>query len=310
MVRVGGVFLFLDEVEEVDDGVQGIVNFMRDGRREAPGDGEFFGGEQSILSAALVGDVTEDHDDPGERAAAIVNGCATVVDEYFRAVAANEERVIGEADDALEALDARDGGFNRLACNFVDDAEDVFERQVEGVVLTPAGEFLGDGIEQFDATVGVADDDAVADRGKSGADALFGLECGLGVEAKGVEGSLVGVRDAVQAADGKDADEDAGGERKQDQDFDGGMHLHRPAFGFLGAECGLAVEHVVDAFPQGVHELLAADVAVDVASVAAGGDLCDQGFGVADAPGILGGDNGVDHRGPSRCAAEIFGATA
>ena len=86
--------------------------------------------------------------------------------------------------------------------------------------------------------------------------------------------------------------------REHDQDLDGGVDLHRPALGFLCADGGLAVEDVVNAFPfQGIHQLLAANIAVDVASVAAGGDLGDERLGVADPPGILGGGDGVDHPG-------------
>ena len=288
VVMSAGRVSSLHEVEEVGDGVEGVVDFVGDGGGEAAGDGEFFGGEQSVLGLAFAGDVAEDHDDAGECAGAVADGSAAVVDVDFGAVAADEDGVVGEADDALEALDFGDGGFDELAGGFVDDVEDLFEGPVEGFGLRPAGELLGDGVEQFDAAFGVADDDAVADGGERGAEALFGLEGGLGVAAEAVEGALVGVRNAMQAADGEDADEDAGAEGEDDEGDDRVWFACLQRSTSCGADCLLAVEDVCrcgrGGRPSGA---LPRRLSGNVAGVAAGGDLGDEGLGVADAPGLL-----------------------
>ena len=56
----------LQEIEEVGDGVERVVDLVRDGGGEASGDGQLLVGEQGGAGAALHGDVAEDHDDAGE----------------------------------------------------------------------------------------------------------------------------------------------------------------------------------------------------------------------------------------------------
>ena len=104
----------LQQVEEVGDGVERVVDLVGDGGGEAAGDGELLVGEQGGAGAALHGDVAEDHDDAGEFAGLVADGRAAVVDGDLGAVLADEHGVVGDADDAVEALDFGDGVFDGL----------------------------------------------------------------------------------------------------------------------------------------------------------------------------------------------------
>ena len=118
----------LEEIEEVGDRVERIVNLVGDGGGEASGDGELLVGEQGGAGAALHGDVAEDHDDAGEFAGLVADGRSAVVDGDLRAILANKDGVVGDADDEVEALDLGDGVFNGQAGGLVDDVEDLSER--------------------------------------------------------------------------------------------------------------------------------------------------------------------------------------
>ena len=66
-----------------------------------------------VLRSAV--DVAEDHDDAGEGAVVVADGGAAVVDAELGAVFADEDGVVGEADDAVETLDLGDGIFDVFA---------------------------------------------------------------------------------------------------------------------------------------------------------------------------------------------------
>ena len=90
----------------------------------------------------------------------------------LRAVARDEQRVVGEPDD--HAIPQRPGSrvLRRLPRALVDDPEHLLERRADGVAVRPAGELLGDPVDHRDAACGIRDDHAVADAGQRHAQLL------------------------------------------------------------------------------------------------------------------------------------------
>ncbi len=187
------------------------MDLVSDGGGETTGDGEFFVGEQGILTLQGHGDVAEDEDDAHEVSVFIADGRAGVVDEEFCAIAADEDGVVGEGDDAIEALHLGDRVLERLAGGPIDDVEDLVHGEAVGVFVGPAGELLGDVVHGVDASLGVAGDDAVADGLEGRAQLLLGAEGLFGANAEDVEGLAEGAGDILQLAPGVEADDEADG---------------------------------------------------------------------------------------------------
>ena len=116
------------------------MDLVRDGGGEASGDGELFVGDQGVLGLALHGDVAKDQDDADDLALLIADRRAAVGDVHLGAVFADEDGMVGDADDAVEPLDLGDGGLHGFAGRLVDDVEDLFERLSAGLGLAPAGQ--------------------------------------------------------------------------------------------------------------------------------------------------------------------------
>ena len=108
----------------------------------------------------LVADVVEDQDDALDAAVVVLDGCGTVVDGACRAVPGGEDGVVGEADDDAVAEHLGDGVLGRLAGVLIGDAEDLRQGLARRLVARPAGERLGDRVEEGDAALGVGGDDA------------------------------------------------------------------------------------------------------------------------------------------------------
>ena len=215
-----GLFLLgfmLQEVEEVGNGVEGVVDLVGDGGGEASGDGELLVGQQGGAGFDFEGDVAEDHDDAGDLAGRVADGGSAVVDGEFGAVLAHQGGVVGDGDDALQALHLDDGIFDGLAGDLVDDVEDLIEREVACLGLGPSGEFLGDGVHHLDAAFGVACDDSVADGGKRGAQVLLGLEELFGAAALQVDGAAECGVGGLHAAARVESDEQADGQREPNE---------------------------------------------------------------------------------------------
>ena len=83
--------------------------------------------------------------------------------------------MVGETGDHAVPQGPDGGTLDGLASGPIDDAEHPVERHPLGLGLGPAGEGLGDGVEEGDAAAGVGGDDGIADAGE-GHPTLFGLE--------------------------------------------------------------------------------------------------------------------------------------
>ena len=190
-----GLFLLglvLEEVEEVGNGVEGVVDLVGDGGGEASGDGELLVGEQGSAGFEFEGYVAEDHDDAGDLARRIADGRTAVVDGDFCAVLAQQDGVLGDADDTFEALHLDEWIFDRLTGDLVEDMEYLIEGAASRLGLGPSGKVLGDQVHHLDATIGVAHDDPIADGGEGGTQVLLRLEEFLGALTLEVELVLEG----------------------------------------------------------------------------------------------------------------------
>ncbi len=89
-----------------------------------------------------------------------------VVDRQLSPVARDQQRVIGECDDAPLVQRAQGGVFDRRPRRFVDDLKDIGQRPAHRLGLGPTGQTLGDGVQEDHATFGVGADHGVADAGQ------------------------------------------------------------------------------------------------------------------------------------------------
>ncbi len=124
------------------------------------------------LRPALLGHVAEDQDDPGDRAVIAPDRRGAVLDRPVPAIASDQDRVVGQADDAARRQDLRDGILDGHAGRLVDDPEDLFERPALGRLGRPAGQGDGDLVEERDATLVVGGDHGVADARQGQAEPL------------------------------------------------------------------------------------------------------------------------------------------
>ncbi len=88
-------FFFRDagthEVQEIGDGIERVVDLVRNRGRESACHGELFVGEKSVLGAAFESDVAKDEDDAGDLSGLIGNGSPAICDKNAGAVLADGE---------------------------------------------------------------------------------------------------------------------------------------------------------------------------------------------------------------------------
>ena len=82
------------------------------------------------------------------------------------AVPGDQDGVVGQADDRPLAERPGRRALDRPAGRLVDDPEDLLQRPAGGLGLRPAGQRLGDGVEEGDPALGVGGDHRVADAGQ------------------------------------------------------------------------------------------------------------------------------------------------
>ena len=189
----------------------------------------------------------------------------------------------------LQALHLGDGIFDGQAGGLVDDVEDLVERAVLGLGLGPSGEFLGDRVHHLDAAFGVACDDSIADGGKRGAQMLLGEEELFGAAALEVDRAAEGCVGGLQATSGEEADEEADGQGKQDEEDEEMAGLLAPLGDAVGPALLGLLDDIVHERAHGVHADPAGDVEVVVVLLADGGDAGDHRFseGLMPAPVLI-----------------------
>ena len=119
--------------------------------------------EDSPGVARSLGHVAEDHDDADDPPAVVPDRRGAVLDGRLGAVAGDQDGVVGQADDDPLADDPVDRVLGRLPGLLVDDPEDLLDRPARRLSWRPAGERLGDRVEEPDPALAVGGDDRVAD---------------------------------------------------------------------------------------------------------------------------------------------------
>ncbi len=134
-----------------------------------------------LLVPPAFGDVSEDQHDTGDFALVVADRGGTVVDGSFRAVLGDEQAVVRQPDDHALPQGSDGGTLDRLAALFVDDAEHAVERLARRLFLRPAGQGLGDRVQERDPPVGVGGDHRIADAGERDTTPLrLEVQCFLG----------------------------------------------------------------------------------------------------------------------------------
>ena len=108
---------------------------------------------KGLLRRGLLGDVAEDEDGTDHLAVAVANRCAAVGDGALAPVARDQHRVLRQAlvRSLRQGFLQRNRG--RLAGLLIDDAKDLVRRTGGGLRLRPAGEPLGERVQDRHAPV-------------------------------------------------------------------------------------------------------------------------------------------------------------
>ena len=123
----------------------------------------------ALRRAPPLGHVAEDQHGAGKRAVEAENWRAGILDGQLLVVAGEEQSAGLKPGGGAFAQSAERGIVERLAALLVDDAEHFPNRLAAGVGERPAGELLGDLVEQKHAPRGVGGDHALADAADGGA---------------------------------------------------------------------------------------------------------------------------------------------
>ena len=109
-------------------------------------------------------DIAKHQNDANDLPAGIANGRGAVGNMVLRAVARQQQRVIGKFNHALVRHHQLHRVGHRLARAGVDDAEDLRQRPPAGLRQRPFAEALGRRIHIGDPALRVGGDDGIADR--------------------------------------------------------------------------------------------------------------------------------------------------
>src|SRR6185437_1429582 len=116
-----------------------------------------------MLRELAFADVPEYHHDADELSVREPYRSAAVVDRNAPAVAGDQDRVVGEADDAARLQYPGDRVLHRLAAELIYNAEDLLERLISCVRQRPAGDPLGHRVEERHTSGHIGHDDRVTD---------------------------------------------------------------------------------------------------------------------------------------------------
>ncbi|EXI68836.1 MAG: hypothetical protein AW08_00658 [Candidatus Accumulibacter adjunctus] len=127
----------------------------------------------------VLGHVVEDQHRAEHLAVAAADRRRRVVDVMLAPMPAEQDRMVGQADDLAFTQAALDRVGRRLARPLVDDAKDFLQRATVRIGRTPAGQRLGHRIEVLDDCPPVGRDHRVADRIECHLGPFLGFEQGL-----------------------------------------------------------------------------------------------------------------------------------
>ena len=145
------------------------------------------------LGPLLLADVPKHQHAADDFAVLSPNRGGTVVDGPLRAVLGDEDGMVRQPDHPPFPQDLADRVLDRRACMLVDDLENDLQRSSHRLVLRPAGQRLGDGVQERDPPLGVGREDRIPDAGEGDAQPLpLFLRLFLGPPPLDDDGGLVG----------------------------------------------------------------------------------------------------------------------
>jgi hypothetical protein len=92
-----------------------------------------------FLCASFLGDVPEDEDDSDDATGRVMNRRRAVRNRALVAASADQDSVVGEADDVARPHDERGWILDRLPSLLIHDVEDVHKRPPGGFIACPSG---------------------------------------------------------------------------------------------------------------------------------------------------------------------------
>src|ERR1700677_3322961 len=112
---------------------------MGDGGGQAAGGRQFFGTHERLLGGIAFTDIAKDEDDADHALLFIQDGSCAVIDMEFSSMFADEDGVVGKANDLPQSPDHFYRVFNVRTCPSIENGEDVCEGQAMGLGLFPSG---------------------------------------------------------------------------------------------------------------------------------------------------------------------------
>ena len=130
---------------------------------------------QCLLCCIFPGNVAKDQYRTNHVIVAITNGRTTVGNVSLAAITGNQYGVIGQTNNGamLQGLHNRDDG--GVAVFLVDDIENVCNGPAVGLRMCPAGELLGNWIEQGHAGLGIGGDYRITNGIECDAELFFAI---------------------------------------------------------------------------------------------------------------------------------------
>jgi hypothetical protein len=153
-----------EDVQGIGDGRHGIAQLVRECREEFVL--AAIGGLHFRVQPRALGHVAEHEHASENHAIGEPDRRGAVVDRALAAIARDQHRVVGEAHDHSIAQRPHGRVLHFLAGVFVHDVEDARQVQAARFGGGPAGEGLGDGVEEGNPAVPIGGDDAIADAGE------------------------------------------------------------------------------------------------------------------------------------------------
>ncbi len=253
----GSVFIREQEVQ-VRDRIERVMDLMGNGGGQPSGDSELFTRDQCGFRAPRVGHIAKDEHDAGHFAVLAANRSSAVIDYIFLALPGNEDSVIGQADNRLQAPHLFDRILDLLPRFFVDDMEDFVERLAEDFLGCPTCERLCDCIREHNFALFVTGYDRIADRFERGLEPPPPLVDFLGLQLYLTERRVISTRDVAETAAGEESQKDSD-DQCQGHQRDKFVAFHQQCVVRSSLpDTRLGLQHFVHGGAHIVHQVLAA----------------------------------------------------
>ena len=162
------ILLASREIDEVDQAFQGIIDFMSDRGGEATRRCQLFRSHERDLRGISFADVAEDENDADHARVLIKDWRSAVVDMKLCFVFADQNGVIGQADNLARTPHHLHRVLDRRSCPLVINAKDLRQWKPVRLGFLPSCELLGNSVHEYDIAVGIAGDHRIPDTPQSG----------------------------------------------------------------------------------------------------------------------------------------------